>query len=192
MSNNYPFDAEPGESEEQYHQRKRAESEAAVGLLMSLARLAYMSIRFGIIYCFFLYAAYQLVIFLWSREIGSWKIAGLTLVFTYLMLCIIYLLKGIMLGLRANKKGWWKVLWVLCVIITCVFPAVLAKTLVLSLFSFHNKQLVSVQLLAWAVGIFAGFYVYNIYQFLTPVVPRIFYWSFVSGVRLTKWSFRPL
>ena len=57
----YPFDAEPGESEEEYYQRQRKASEASVGLMMSLARLVFMTLKFGVIYCFFLHMAFLLV-----------------------------------------------------------------------------------------------------------------------------------
>src|SRR5688572_1206287 len=45
----------------------------------------------------------------------------LTLLFAYLGFGLIYFLKGVLISLRASKKSWWILIWLLCVAATCGF-----------------------------------------------------------------------
>lgn len=154
--------------------------------MMAALRLLYTAFKFGVIYCLFLYAAFLLVKYFWGKEISGLKTVALTLLLTYCLLCLTYFVKGVLLGLHANKNGWWRVLWLLCVTATCLPSVVITHVLVILLYDFHSQQLLSTKLIAWGVGALVGLYTYSVYQFLTPVAPPLLSWSLVAGFRLMR------
>ncbi len=185
MSYNYPYDAEPGESESEYRARIEA-GKATDSLISMLFNFFFWIIKNGIIYCVFLYCSYLLSKHILGAEgtrIKQWLLTGL---FTYLMLCVVFFLKGLIIGLRRKNIFWWKILWLLGVLITCFFPVLVIQSFVASFFDYENRRLFTTQLISWGIGVAAGLYIYNIYSFLTPVAPRIFYWSLVLGIRIAR------
>lgn len=179
-------DAYPGESEEEYNARKLEESQAADGLMSALVRLFVFFLGIAIVFGMFLYSGYFLSLKLLGEETDKSKIWGLAIFCTYLIFCIIYFLKGIVIGLRAKKNKLWILPWLICVLPCCFIPAFIVKSLVVAMFNVTARDDILCVGLSWAAFVLTLLYVYGIYQFKTPSAPRILYWSYALGLKVTR------
>ena len=84
-------DAYPGETEQEYEIRKRGESQAATGLMSGIIKFFFSALQIA--------AIFQRVLLrrvllssqkLWGEETDNIKIWGFSLLFTYLIFCIVY------------------------------------------------------------------------------------------------------
>lgn len=181
----YP-DAIPGESESDYFARKEDEEQSSEGtadLFGGLISLVFYFAKIAAIFGLFLFTAYRLSDKLLGSEADKLKIWGLTFLFIYLLFCVIFFLKGIIIVLRAKQNKLWILPWSICVLLCCVLPAYMIKSFVTAMFPLTERESFWSVLLSWGAFVFSVLYIYDIYQFKTPNAPRIFKWIFILGFK---------
>lgn len=62
--------------------------------------------------------------------INPWRYIGLLAVLTYLVECLIFLLKGWSMSMRGRQKGLWMLLWGICFVYCFVLPVWIAKSMI--------------------------------------------------------------
>ena len=184
MNRNNPY-ADPGESEDEYIAKKREESDSATGLMFVVVGGIILALKIAVIFGTFFYAGFLLSQKFWGEETDKFKIWGISLLFTYLIFCIIYFFKGTIIGLHAKNRKLWILPWVLCVLICCIIPALIVKSFVAGMFNLTERQSILCIVLSWGAFILFSLYVYGIYQFKTPTVPKILYWSYALGLKVS-------
>lgn len=104
--------------------------------------------------------------------------------FTYLMYSMLFLLKGIIIGLREFKKGIWVLLWVVCLIFTCGLQIYICQYQLENYFS--SQAIANATFWSWAASVILGFLVYSHYSFLTNIAPRSVFWPYKFGFDTIK------
>ena len=183
--NYYNPDMDPGESEQEYEARKNEESKSATGLMFGIAGVFIFVLKMAAIFGMFFYAGFLLSQKLWEEETNNFKFWVFSLLFTYLLFCIIYFFKGTIIGLRANNRNLWILPWVICVLLCCIVPAFIVKSVVAGMFHVRDRQGMLCVGISWAAFILFSLYVYDIYQFKTPTVPKVLHWSYAWGLKLS-------
>lgn len=179
-------DAYPGESEEEYIARKDEESQASTGLMFTLFGMFFSLLKTSAVFGVFLYAGFLLSQKLLGADAEKLKLWGFALLFTYFIFCIVYFLKGTVIGLRAGKRKLWLLPWVICVLLCCIVPAFIVKSAVSGMFfNLVERQGVWYNGVTWGAFILFSMYTYGIYRFLTPTAPRILYWSYAWGLKVS-------
>jgi len=109
--------------------------------------------------------------------VGGVKSMGVrTMIFlaiTYVMLCGFYFLKGLLIALKARKNQLWVMIWVVCVLMTCVFPAYTLQIIISGLF---KNPFVS-----WTLAVIAGLVMYFYYKLKVDRSPLLTRWSYRLG-----------
>ncbi|MGH2667462.1 hypothetical protein [Flavobacterium sp.] len=184
--NYYSPDIEPNESEQEYESRKNEESKSATGLMFGIVEVFILVLKMAAIFGIFFYAGFLLSQKMWGEETNKFKILGVATLFTYLIFCIIYFLKGAIIGLRAKNHKFWILPWAICVLLCCVVPAFIIKSVVVSMFSPINRQGILCIGLSWGAFVLSLLYIYDIYQFKTPTAPKILHWSYAWGQKISS------
>ena len=178
--------SDPNETEEEYLNRKNEEVHASMGVMSILIGLGVFFLKVAIVFGIFIYAGYVLSQKLLRGETNQIKIWGLSFIFAYLILCVVYFLKGIIIGLRAKNNILWILPWITCIILCCIFPAFTIKSVIAGMFPFTKRQDKWCLVFSWAAFIVSLFYIYGFYQFKTPNAPRVLHWSFALGVKVSS------
>lgn len=181
----YNPDMYPGESEQEYEDRKNEESKATVGLMFAITGIIIFVLKMAAIFGMFFYAGFLLSQQLWEEETNNFKFWVFSLLFTYLIFCTIYFLKGTVIGLRANNRKLWILPWVICVLLCCIVPAFIVKSVVAGMFNFREREGMMCIGLSWAAFILFSLYTYGIYQFKTPTAPKVLHWSYAWGLKIS-------
>ncbi|UPZ16217.1 hypothetical protein [Flavobacterium humidisoli] len=184
--NYYNPDIDPGESEQEYEARKNEESKSATGLMFGIAGVFIFVLKMAAIFGIFFYAGFLLSQKLWGEETNKFKIWGFSIFFTYLIFCIIYFFKGTIIGLLANNRKLWILPWVLCVLLCCIVPSFIVKSLVAGMFNPTERQGILCIGFSWGAFILFSLYIYSIYQFKTRIAPKVLYWSYAWGLKLSS------
>ena len=111
------------------------------------------------------------------------KIA-LTLVNSYLIFAVIYLLKGILIGLRHQSRPLWLALFILAVLTTSGVQAIGAYMVLTEFFA--TREVANYQVWSSLGAVIVAALIYSHYQFLTNVAPRSVFWSYRLGFRSVK------
>ena len=106
--------------------------------MMTIFGLAFWILRILVIYGLFIYVSYVLAKELFGEETDKWKLAAFTILFTYLILCVVFFIKGIAMGLRWKRKWIWVLPWIICIVVTCAFSVLFTQFLVEDIF--HPKE----------------------------------------------------
>ncbi len=178
-------DAYPGETEEEYNARKDEESQAATGLLSAILKFLLLVLKLAVIFGGFIYAGFLLSQKLWGEETDKFKIWGFALLFTYLIFCLVYFLKGTIIGLRRSNRKLWILPWTICVILCCILPAFIIKSMVTGMFAVTERESIWCIGISWGAFVFSALYIYGIYQFKTPTTPNILKWSYTLGLKIS-------
>lgn len=179
-------DSLPDETENEYEYRKRKESESSTGVLFGIMQLLFFIVKIVAIFGVFIYLGFLLSKNILGDEADSFKLWGFSIFFTYLIFCVIYFLKGTTIGLKTKNRKLWLLPWLICVLLCCVVPAFIVKTFVVSLFSLAERDSLWCIGISWGAFILSSFYMYNIYQFKTPTAPKIFYWAYTLGLKISS------
>lgn len=137
------------------------------------------------VYLPILYFGYIVVFFLFP-EAGKNQQFILILLFAYMFYCLIYFIKGILVKLKNNGNGVWSLLWLFCVIVTCVLPAFMALEFLESFIEPSKRTDNINRFITWTGALLFSFFVYSRYQFKTDVAPKIAFWSYLAGFKLVK------
>jgi hypothetical protein len=109
---------------------------------------------------------------------------GLTLGFTYFLYSIVYVLKGIMIGLRDMKYKMWIPIWIVCIIFTCGLQILISQYQLQDYFNSNNVANYTVW--SWLGSILLGIFVYSHYSFLTNIAPRSVFWAYKKGFHFAR------
>jgi hypothetical protein len=180
------IDANPGESEDEYEARKSQESQSATGILFAVFAIFIFILKMGTIFGMFFYGGFLLSQKFWGDETSKFKILGLALLFTYVIFCIIYFIKGIIIGLRSKNKKFWILPWGICVLLCCIVPGFVVKSVVVSMFSLTERQGILCIVFSWGAFILCLLYTYSIYQFNSATAPKILHWSYTWGLKVSS------
>ncbi|GAB0157509.1 hypothetical protein CHRYSEOSP005_27870 [Chryseobacterium sp. Alg-005] len=176
-------DAYPGESEYEYELRKSKESEASTGLLFMILNFLFLIIKIAALYGIFFYAGFLISENILGDGSDKTNLIIFTILFTYLIFCIIYFLKGVNIALRAKKSKLWVLPWTICILVCCIAPALLVKSIIPELFSYNSKDSIFVIGLSWISFFLFSLYTYSLYKFNLEIVPKIFSWSYYLGIK---------
>ena len=154
----------------------------------SLIQIIFTAMHFGVVLLPLLWIAFasaESVKHTYSND-TTIKIALIAL-FTYLMYSLLFLLKGIIIGLREFKKGIWVLLWMACLIFTCGLQIFICQYQLETYF--NSKAIANATFWSWAGSIILGFLVYSHYSFLTNIAPRSVFWAYKFGFDIMKWIY---
>lgn len=179
-------DAYPEESEDEYIARKSGESQSATGIMFVIVEVFIFVLKIAVIFGMFFYAGFLLSQKFLGEETSKFKILGFSLLFTYFIYCIIYFFKGTIIGLRAKNWKLWILPWIICVLLSCIIPALIIKSMITVMFNPTERQGILCIGFSWVAFILCSLYIYSIYQFKTPTVPKIFYWSYALGLKVSS------
>lgn len=184
--NYYNPDMNPDESEQEYETRKDEESKSATGLMFGIAGVFTFVLKMVAIFGIFFYVGFLLSQKLLGAETNKFKIWCFCLLFTYVIFCVIYFFKGTIIGLRAKGRKLWIVPWAICVLICCIIPALIVKSMVSVMFNLRERQGIFYSGFSWGVFVLSSLYIYGIYRFKTPTAPKILNWSYALGLKLSS------
>lgn len=186
------FDAYPGETEQEYLIRKEEQAleeqrnyNPSSDPLTWFFKLVKFSFKVLLVLGVFIYVSYVLSTKVLAPESSKMKVWAFAIAFTYIMLSVIYFLKGIIVGLRARGRILWIVLWILCFITCCVVPAYMVKVLVQGFFPLTEHKETLAVCVSWFTFLVSLAYLNGIYQFTTDSAPRILFWSYAAGLKLS-------
>jgi hypothetical protein len=104
------------------------------------------------------------------------------LLFASILYQLVYLIKGMMITLKGRKNYLWILLFIICVGITCVFPAWLLMVAVKEIIFTLSKE--NTGIISGMIAVVFGLYIYSRYLFLTDVVPSVAYHAYQLGILL--------
>lgn len=103
---------------------------------------------------------------------------GTIILIAVLIYGIIFILKGIVIGLRARRNYAWVLVWAICVVYTSLPPAMIAYHFL------HTR--VPYPWLVWLLSSCAGLFVYAKYNFLLDLVPARMWGLYLTGLRIGR------
>ncbi|MBT1705559.1 hypothetical protein [Chryseosolibacter indicus] len=104
---------------------------------------------------------------------------GLTVIVAYFLFSFVYLLKGVLIGLRTNGQRPWILVWAICVISACGIQAIIGQNLLETFF--RERNIANYDVWSWIGGSATLILIYSHYQFLSNVAPRSVFWSYRLG-----------
>jgi hypothetical protein len=96
-----------------------------------------------------------------------------------MMYQLVYLIKGILITMKARRNYFWIFLFMVCVGFTCVFPAWLFMVAVKGIIITLSKE--NMGIISGMIAVVFGLYIYNRYLFLTDVAPSVAYSAYQLG-----------
>jgi hypothetical protein len=144
----------------------------------------------SLIYCAFIYVPLIMLAY-WAANKMSALYSndvlikfGLSLGLAYLLFAFIYLVKGLLIGLRTSGRFTWGLLWVMCVAITAGGQSLVAQNLLETFF--ESRNVANSQIWSWLGACLVALLIYSHYQLLTNVAPRVVFWSYQFGFLLSR------
>lgn len=165
----------------------RSNKDAGKGLGVLLGALI------SIVYYLFVYSpifviAYLSADYLKDTYSDSLKIKiPLIVLLAYLIYCLVFFLKGILICLKIYKNYLWVFVLILCILLTCLPPTTMAYTLIFNwLSSSQGKEITFQQ--GWSIGmaLLIGWYIYSRYQFHANDSPKISFWAYSLGFKTVE------
>ena len=92
---------------------------------------------------------------------------------------LLFIIKGIIIGLRARSNKSWIFLMIMCIIYTSVPPGLITYDLLRTRIPYNSITL--------ALSIAAGYWVYTRYHFLLDIVPSRLWGLYAIGLRLGRY-----
>lgn len=119
---------------------------------------------------------------------GTWEYLLYLLGIGYIIVCLIFFIKGIMIQYRIAKNKIWIPLFVLCLSVVSLLPVVLFRLLIYDWFfrSYDVKSTVPLlwpAIASWILAIILGIIVYRKYRLTEDYVIKIAAWSYMWGIK---------
>jgi hypothetical protein len=123
-----------------------------------------------------------------ADKTGTWEYLLYLLVIGYLMVCLVFFIKGIMIQYRNAQNKIWIPLFILCLSVVCLIPIVLFRLLIYDWFlrSYDLKSaapLLWPTILSWLLALVLGTIVYRKYRLTEDYVLKIAAWSYLLGIK---------
>jgi glucan phosphoethanolaminetransferase (alkaline phosphatase superfamily) len=126
-----------------------------------------------------------------ADKTGTWEYLLYLFGIGYVMVCLIFFIKGIMIQYRIAQNKIWIPLFVLCLSVVCLIPIVLFRVLIYDWF-FRSYDLKSATTLlwptiaSWLLAIGLGGFVYSKYKLTEDYVINLAAWSYILGIKAGK------
>jgi hypothetical protein len=122
------------------------------------------------------------------NKTGDWEYLLYLLGVGYLMVCLIFFTKGIMIQYRKAQKKVWIPLFILCLSVVCVLPIILFRLLIYDWFlrSYDLKSAVPLlwpTILSWLLAIALGAIIYKKYRLTEDYAMSPAAWSYLLGIK---------
>ncbi|GGH70217.1 hypothetical protein HNQ91_002965 [Filimonas zeae] len=107
----------------------------------------------------------------------------------YLITCVLYLLKGLMIALKANRKPVWYLLWAVCFTFVCLLPMVAIYFLLemsLGPAPMGRGTVEHYQLWSAAAALAAGILIYSQYDLGKDKTLKLTAWAYQIGLNLGR------
>ena len=108
------------------------------------------------------------------------------LILTYLLLCFLYLLKGIMIVLKNQNRRQWKFILIACSLITCIIPAWIAQLFIYSLLTKLLAEGLPLFSLSWIISVLPAYLIYRKHHFKLDTCPNLVVWAYLLGFKLLR------
>jgi hypothetical protein len=133
----------------------------------------------AIIYCPLIITGYLITTGILDKRdhAVTWMLLIVSLAF--ILYHIVYLIKGMLIILKARKIYLWIFLFVVCVGFTCVLPAWFFMITVNGIILSHTKE--NTGIISCMIAVVFGLYIYSRYLFLTDIAPTIAYPAYHLG-----------
>jgi hypothetical protein len=106
----------------------------------------------------------------------------LTLLFAYMGFGLIYFLKGMLISLKASRRTWWILIWLLCVVATCGFQFFFVQY---NLEEFlGNRNVAHFTAWSWVGASVVAILIYGHYKFITNIAPVSVFPFFNAGFKV--------
>ncbi|HTJ14814.1 MAG TPA: hypothetical protein VL547_22405 [Dinghuibacter sp.] len=116
--------------------------------------------------------------------VNPWRYISFLAVLTYLIECLIFLLKGWSLSLKERQKGLWMLLWGICFLYCFALPLLIARSMIFYGFKpAPHHPVDTLNLISWIAGALLGWLVYRRYRLNVDSAPKLMKWSYLLGRR---------
>jgi hypothetical protein len=130
-----------------------------------------------------LFTGYCITRCLLNKETNGMIWVTLTVLFALIIYQFIFLLKGMLIGLKEKKNFWWIPLFTMCVLYTCVLPVMLFFGLLHKAAFYFTIEYADA--LTWLFAIVAGSYLYSKYEFLSDCSPNFALSMYKLGISIS-------
>lgn len=187
------------------------ESEGFIEIIRFLVKLVYKTYIFCSIYSPFLLIAFVLIISkdqtgvlkipsfntthfshaLYLSTVSNFsKISGnqvcYILLLTYLLLCLLYLMKGMMILLKSQNRTQWKFILVVCSLFTCIIPAWIAQLLIYCILTQLAPSGQGIFILSWILSSLPAYMIYRKHHFKLDSCPKQVVWAYTLGFNILR------
>jgi hypothetical protein len=179
--NQYYLDEEKSEREAMERSNKAVakNTHLLLSLLFKLLSTAFLWSS-GLISAYFILKG-----FISPEQVPIWKRVGLIIGTAYVLNCVIFFLKGIMVALRFSGRKIWLLLWLVNCCFICLPPAILFYLIVES-FITPTKGLSSPNLWGLCASVLTVITVYRKAGLSMAQTPKSFDWIFRIGKNILK------
>jgi magnesium-transporting ATPase (P-type) len=178
---NYYYEESPEEKK-----RKKKSEEESTKLLVLILKLIGMLLFVAFLYSSSIFAAYYLIRnFDFFLKLQTWEKVIAVLFLAYLISCLVFYLKGIMIVLRAVRNGWWVLIWLICFAFVCLMPAIAMYFILGNIFGpsipAQRPGLSNYKFWSLVGAIIAGGIIYFKYGLSSDRVLKISAWAYKLG-----------
>ena len=123
-----------------------------------------------------------------TDKTGTWEYLLYLFGVGYLMVCLVFFIKGIMIQYRIAQNKIWIPLFILCLSVVCLIPIVLFRLLIYDWF-FRSYDLKSAApilwptIVSWLLATILGAIVYRKYRLTEDYVINLAAWSYILGIK---------
>lgn len=129
--------------------------------------------------------SYIIVSSMMKKEVTSLLGLAVVILVSFILYLLVYFLKGMLICLKSNHKLLWILLFIICVVFTCVLPVYLVLDPIGSLVKSSTHSGNPNSAFKWIFSLAFGVYVYFRYDFLTNKAPSIAFPAYQAGIDVT-------
>ncbi|GAA3934197.1 hypothetical protein GO495_29725 [Chitinophaga oryziterrae] len=124
------------------------------------------------------------------RNSGTWEYILWLLGLGYLVTCLLFYIKGIMIIGKVNGNWWWIPLFLLCLFVICIMPTLVFQSM-LEYWLGPSKRtgeggIKFYIVFSWVIAILIGFFIYQRYKLTQDYGWFIAKWAYQLGIKTAK------
>jgi len=145
--------------------------------------LAFVPFFLGLFIKAFVYSPLLLSGYLIARQVlpigaKGYYWVGSIIFIAIILYGVLFVVKGIIIALRARANKGWILLMALCIIYTSIPPGLIVYDLLRTRIPYHW--------LTWMLSVGGGYFAYSRYHFLEDLVPSQLWGLYATGLRIGK------
>jgi hypothetical protein len=134
----------------------------------------------AIVYLPLWFTSYIIVSNILHKEDSAFAWMGLIVIFAVCLYQLLFFVKGMIIGLKHYHNLFWILLFILCLIFTCILPVwFVFDTIHFYAVEWSTK---SADILTWFFAMTFGLFIYGRYHFLTNIAPLAAYPAYQMGI----------